>query len=677
MATILVVCLYINSSVPLPLFSRINHRQPLPSDLPPPPECSTSSFSEPGWVFDTSRQSRLEAFARLPTLEQIRANPRKYLKKQIAQTAMPYACADHWIERSEVCQMIRQGFTSLQEEEIDMAWTFVIPTDHWILWKEHYQARSPGESGVDQKRYRYYDQLRYSIRSAFQNAPFLRQGHLISASLPAHAPNDNSTDCHVIQTPPWLDVRSVQANNSKLKVVSHHALFVPALGQSDLDTWHATNLPNFNSLAIESQLYRLPASTILYFNDDCYIGRRLAPSDVASLLLGPTLRFDWYNFWMEAVSDEEYAQLAERHKHGTYTIKFIEQRFGRRKRHWPAHFACVMNIPVAEEIAYIWPEQIQERSWEEVYAMLFANHYMIEKHREALLWAFIVAASDVDQSGNYSYEERARMRDLIGGEETKSRIHIPEPRRPGTIVKRKYYEHQLENARIEKPKETSFEWSSQDGYPFLGPVHTVPLQMTGEHDTYCTISLKKCFGGRNFFLRENPAQDSLYTPEELFKDMAFRNPGCGDCLIAALLGKSGPFGLSAFLPMPASDAGAYRVRRRDSPDEAPFLGGLDQDWESVDFSLRTALGEHWTPREFSVRLIQRYSYTIGRSSSRFIQLRDTDATYKALQKHLETPRALLALNDGVGNDGEGSDRLNQTLHAWHERAFSKKLEYEL
>lgn len=82
-------------------------------------------------------------------------------------------------------------------------------------------------------------------------------------------------------------------------------------------------LTSFNSLAIESQLYRLPASTILYFNDDCYIGRRLAPSDVASLLLGPTLRFDWYNFWMEAVSDEEYAQLTERHKHGTYTIKFI------------------------------------------------------------------------------------------------------------------------------------------------------------------------------------------------------------------------------------------------------------------------------------------------------------------------------------------------------------------
>lgn len=237
---------------------------------------------------------------------------------------------------------------------------------------------------------------------------------------------------------------------------------------------------------------------------------------------------------------------------------------------------------------------------------------MIEKHREALLWSFLVAASDTDQSGAYSYEERARMRDVIGGEQKENRIHVREPLRPATLVGEKYYERQLANANIEKPRETIFEWSSQDGYPFLGPIHSLPLELTGEHKSFCRISLDRCFGGSQFFEPDDAEQAPLYTPEELFRNMAFRNPACGDCLIVALLGKSGPFGLSAFLPTQDSDPTARRARRRGSPDEVPFVGGLSQDWASADFSLRTALGDKWGAREFSVRLIQRYSYTIGK-----------------------------------------------------------------
>lgn len=240
---------------------------------------------------------------------------------------------------------------------------------------------------------------------------------------------------------------------------------------------------------------------------------------------------------------------------------------------------------------------------------------MIEKHREALLWSFLVAASDKDQSGTYSDEERAHMRSVIGGHLKEGRIHVAEPLRPGTDADQKYYDQQIENAHIEKPRETEYQWSSQDGYPFLGPIHQLPYQLKGDHPSFCKVSVSKCFGRSDFFSTTEAAADATYTPEELFRNIAFRDTACGDCLIVALLGTSGPHGLSAFLPEAAEGSiRSGRMSRRGTVDEVPLVGGLSRDWESADFSLASALWGHWSPRDFSVRLIQRYSYTIGKLS---------------------------------------------------------------
>lgn len=147
--------LLITASKPYTYLSLQTINQPAaPLDFPVPPECASSTFNEPGWIFDSSRQSYVNAHAHEPTLNQVRANPQKYLQKQVSQTAMSQACADQWIARSEVCEMIRQGISELKEEEIDMAWTFVIPTDHWTTWKEYHQTLSPGDSGVKRDRFR-------------------------------------------------------------------------------------------------------------------------------------------------------------------------------------------------------------------------------------------------------------------------------------------------------------------------------------------------------------------------------------------------------------------------------------------------------------------------------------------------------------------------------------------
>jgi lipopolysaccharide biosynthesis glycosyltransferase len=91
-------------------------------------------------------------------------------------------------------------------------------------------------------RFRDHDELRYSLRSLEQFAPWVRRVHVVTDGDP----------------PPWL------ALGDRCVHVTHDQIF------SD-----PSCLPSFNSLAIESQLHRVPGLSrrFLYFNDDMFLGR--------------------------------------------------------------------------------------------------------------------------------------------------------------------------------------------------------------------------------------------------------------------------------------------------------------------------------------------------------------------------------------------------------------------
>lgn len=71
----------------------------------------------------------------------------------------------------------------------------------------------------------------------------MRQGHMVAASMPASWPEGVNTSCNVVQVPPWLNMGTIQADDAKLKLVSHHSLFAPTTEQSDLQAWHTISLP--------------------------------------------------------------------------------------------------------------------------------------------------------------------------------------------------------------------------------------------------------------------------------------------------------------------------------------------------------------------------------------------------------------------------------------------------
>jgi hypothetical protein len=138
--------------------------------------------------------------------------------------------------------------------------------------REHYMARAQApanENGTNPHRWACSDELDYCLRSIANNAPWIRRIWIV-------------TDA---QTP---DLSSLDAVlRARISIVDHRVLF----------DGHAQALPTFNSLAIETMLWRIPglAERFIYFNDDVFLTAPLQPGDV---FRGdaPVLRGKWQDF---------------------------------------------------------------------------------------------------------------------------------------------------------------------------------------------------------------------------------------------------------------------------------------------------------------------------------------------------------------------------------------------
>ena len=138
---------------------------------------------------------------------------------------------------------------------VDVVYTWVDDLDaQWIAKKNECLQRGSHPGGItpasaDSIRYHNRDELRYSLRSVAQYAPFVRNIYLVTDR----------------QTPPWLNT-----DHPRIRVVFHQQIFKDA-----------GVLPTFNSHAIESQLHHIEnlSERYLYFNDDFFLGRSIRPSD--------------------------------------------------------------------------------------------------------------------------------------------------------------------------------------------------------------------------------------------------------------------------------------------------------------------------------------------------------------------------------------------------------------
>lgn len=135
--------------------------------------------------------------------------------------------------------------------KIDVVYTWVNGADeNWRLKKqEHSQQYNKKISEVAQSEARFMnnDELRYSLRSIFEYAPWVNNIYIVT---------DN-------QIPAWLD-----NNCPNVKIIDHREIFK-----------NHDFLPTFNSMAIEANLHHIPnlSEYFLYFNDDMFLGDYCRP----------------------------------------------------------------------------------------------------------------------------------------------------------------------------------------------------------------------------------------------------------------------------------------------------------------------------------------------------------------------------------------------------------------
>jgi hypothetical protein len=214
-------------------------------------------------------------------------------------------------------------------QPIDAVYTWVDGADPMHRKQlEDWRRKSPGvpRDSTGPQRFRSRDELRYSLRSLEQHAPWIRTVYLVTNG----------------QVPAWLD-----RSNDRLKLVSHAELF-----------GNKADLPTFNSLAIEANLHRIPglSENYLYFNDDVFLGRPVTLEDFFSKATGHQVYFDGWTLpnqrTARSTTDRAIAN----------TQFLLDRRFKQRERRALSHVPIFYRSDIVAEVARLWRSELAATS---------------------------------------------------------------------------------------------------------------------------------------------------------------------------------------------------------------------------------------------------------------------------------------------------------------------------
>ncbi|CAO1638735.1 unnamed protein product [Sympodiomycopsis kandeliae] len=503
-----------------------------------------------------------------------------------------------------------------------------------------------------------------------------------------------------------------------------------------LAEWKQEVLPSFNSLAVESNLGHESmeglSENFIYSNDDTFTSSASSMSDFITPLYGPVLRLDnglqVQGSKVSRLSDQgEWPSLRR-------SAWLLDERFGSRTRAYTVHEPKIFNTKLLREMRMMWAQQ-----WRTTADQRFRNqdvehpaintgflmaHFIIERHREALLWSFIVAKMDSNGDGKIGPDEMQRhLLDPLGivRGETLTSIGELSPSMDLIAGVRFPYRsglangHHLDNLyrhNFAYTGKSSYDFISADGYPFMtlhpfvqtksplrpaGGGHASGISQvaqepwpryhpregkTKDSDSRyrmktpaCQLRLGECLAG----VKVNSIDGSVQS-DELFKRFAFqRGDTCGDCLLVHLLGQSGAKGLEAFLPsehqrLPSlSDTVAQQQRQE------PHLP-LSPNWNTSSTftlsNLSSTLG--WSSaslRHFTSLLIQRYTYTLASSPMIFAMMQNSNSVNRTLNNIHVNENLFICLNDDY-SDNQAS-KIKQLFQNWAERVWSHKAEWEV
>ncbi|KAJ7247002.1 hypothetical protein C8J57DRAFT_1359794 [Mycena rebaudengoi] len=552
----------------------------------------------------------------------------------------------------------------VQDAQIDLVYSWVNGSD--ILHRKARQDLLATTKYITKEaRFREHDELRYSLRSArsatasWPNSTW----HIVTADMPD--PDNTSTDQprRLGLVPQWLDVTCAHYPGFEGQPPIHlqhdtqlfHLTGKPgaALKVQDASDWLNKIIPSFNSHAVESQLPHLDPDTvaenIVALNDDQFFLLPLPPSAFHSSLYGPVFRVD-PNLLVSGDPEGRADGGGEWRSLG-WSNHLLNERFGKRRRAYMQHNARSLSLPLLHEAALAFGSFFAATPLSqfrgshsvpmeyEVNTIFLSTHYIIERHREALLWSWVVAKWG-ESAGILDTAQKKRMwRELGGGNNDTLRLGKASSANADDV------EMNLLMAGIQPPRsfneteqgDTGYTWVSMNGYS--ASFRDLP------HET--VIARGECIGNES-----EPAWN-------MFLRLLKENTDCGDNVIAALAHPAHS-GLSVFLPPPSKYISSFNDAPITLPLELPAVAPpLPND-----------------PRGFAVRLLMRYAYVLGDSPTSFIGITSPMGAARQLQEvSRERNLALLCINDDLP---DGNQMLaNKALHDWFASRWPSKLDCEM
>ncbi|EJD36697.1 hypothetical protein AURDEDRAFT_117016 [Auricularia subglabra TFB-10046 SS5] len=602
---------------------------------------------------------------------------------------LPPECLDKYVGAGKACRGLDTPLATF-----DFVWTWSNGSEglHRSTYLAYERSTLPvgGKSQADQpirlKLFREHDELRHSLRSVLQHfRPFLNSIHLVTGDLPVPdfkdtfnaAYDEKSEPCphsrpsipRLGQVPTWLNIS--QPDGDVRIDVTHHSQFFS----------HYTDTV-FNSLAIESQFPNLPNlhEHFIYMNDDFFFSANLVGADFYTDAFGTVFRVYPSRVIQPASERDPNSPLQ-----ATETValekssEIISRRFGYRSRPYPSHESKVVATPLFRELAALFPEALAESARARVrsvtgskvvnvHMMALYLHFVVERHREAVLWSWAVARlSQVVAAGREDWAEVA-WKD-IGGT-AKSKLVDVKARRRATLDKNHTMSvlGEFEGAYAAR----AYRFSSEDGYPYasLGDkgrkswpdMKSVSDIADGHPHFKCRVVRQRCF----------PTRDDIasgYSPVDLFKHIAFFDIACGDCIMTALVAQSGDVGLSAVLPKAGGE--------RKTFDEPPHLP-LVADWTDGNFSVESVVPAGADLRAFSTQLIHRYRYVLGRIFSGFSMLKNPQQAadeFKRLNRDIKSGwMGVVCVNDDIV---KGAPEVDKLFRGWQEDHWPNRAQWEI
>lgn len=171
-------------------------------------------------------------------------------------------------------------------------------------------------------RFQNRDELRYSLRSLYAHAPWIRNIFIVTDG----------------QRPVWL------GDDERVTVVDHHELFPdPSV------------LPVFNSHAIETVLHRIPglAEHFIYFNDDTFLLRDQQPESYFTSV-------GHAKFFLSPTKVNDLAAHAEPHEAaGMNNRRLLERDFGVTTAQGLLHTPHPQRVSTLEGLCERYPEEVR------------------------------------------------------------------------------------------------------------------------------------------------------------------------------------------------------------------------------------------------------------------------------------------------------------------------------